>query len=88
MAKRMEKHSKRARKKLYFYTINQRLNIYIILTIELTNILTGYGKLKAYYHRFKIIEQLWERRPKRALLLYDCKLYNMDRTQVKDKDWT
>ena len=38
--------------KQYFPTITERLKI----QINLTTMLTGHEKLKAYYHRFKIID--------------------------------
>jgi hypothetical protein len=39
-------------------TIIERQKIQINLRTELTTMLTGHGKLKAYYYRFKIIEDL------------------------------
>ena len=41
-----------------FPTINHRLKIHKALKSELTIMLAEYGRLKAYYHRFKIIEGL------------------------------
>ena len=50
--------------------------------------LTGHGRLKAYYHRFKIIEvpscTYGAGSQTAHHLLYDCKLYNKKRTQLRD----
>jgi hypothetical protein len=50
--------------------------------------LTGHERLKAYYHRFRILEDptcSWEGGSQTAHhLLYDCKLSNNERTQLKD----
>ena len=58
--------------------ITHRLKIHTTLTSELTTMLTGHGRLKAYYHRIKIIEDptcaCGGGRQTAHHLLYDCKL--------------
>ena len=50
--------------------------------------LTEHGRLKAYYHRFKIIEDptyfCGGGSQTTHHLLYDCKLYNKESMQLKD----
>ena len=49
MARRMAKQRKRFENKQYFPNIIERLKMEINLTTELIIMLTGHGKLKAYY---------------------------------------
>ena len=52
------------------------------------HILTEHGRLKAYYQRFKRIEDLTCPRGEGSQvahhLLHDCKLYNAEITQLRD----
>ena len=43
--------------KEYFPNVEERLKIKINLTQNLTAIVTGHGKTRAYLHRFKIIQE-------------------------------
>jgi hypothetical protein len=73
--------------KIYFHTVAQRLKQRIPLTSKLTTMLTGHGRLKAYYHRFHIIddptcpckggEQTVDH------ILYECKKLNDERKKLR-----
>ena len=49
-----------------------------------TTMLTGYGRLKAYYQRFKIKKARHVSVEEETKQTYDCKLYNKERMQLKD----
>ena len=74
--------------KQYFPIITERLKIQINLTSELTTMLTGHGKLRAYYHRFNIIDDptciCGGGSQTAHHLLYDCQLYSKERMQLRD----
>ena len=81
---RMEKHTKRARTIFSYH--KSRLKIHITPSSELTTMLIGHGRLKACYHRFRIIEYptctCGEGSQTVHHVLYDYKLYK-ERTQLK-----
>jgi hypothetical protein len=51
-----ERTDKGALCKSFFPTVEQRLELKIPITPELTAMVTGHGKTKAYLHRFKLID--------------------------------
>ena len=93
MAKRMTKHSKGPETEQNFPTINQRLKVCITLTSKFTTMLTGLGRLKAYYHRFKIIEDPTGTRGSGNQThhsLYDCTTVQYGENAAKghcEKEW-
>ena len=87
MAKIIEKYTKRIRNIIFFYHHSQTKDSYN--THKRTyNYVNLTWKKKAYYQIFKIIEDptctCGGESRKAHRLLYDCKLYNKKRTQLKD----
>jgi hypothetical protein len=56
LAKKLDTNNKGSTTKEYFPNVEERLKMKINLTQNFTAIVTGYGKIKTYLHRFKIIE--------------------------------
>jgi hypothetical protein len=42
--------------KSFFPTVKERMKVNLPLTSKVTTLLTGHGKLKSYFHRFKILD--------------------------------
>ena len=84
----MAKHTKRSGNQTIFTLIAERLKMQINLTTAFTTMLTGHGKLKAYYHRFNKINDpiciSGGGSQTAHHLLYDYQLYSKERMQLKD----
>lgn len=76
-----------AQTKLFFPTIKQRIVVNIPMLHKLTAILTGHGKLKSYFYRFKISDdQMCSCKSGEQTvrhLLYECKILHKERTAFR-----
>jgi len=72
--------------KEYFPVVNERLKMNIKYTPDLTNIITGHGNIRSYFHRFKLTnsptcacgnsEQTIDH------ILYNCEIINRERDSL------
>jgi len=71
----------------FFPDVAERLKMKINLTQNLTAIITGHGKTRAYFQRFKIIENATCRCGKRDQttdrLIFECELLTKERNRMK-----
>jgi len=56
VAKGLESKTKGSITKAYFPKVTERLNMKLSMNQRLTTMMTGHGNIKAYLHRFKLID--------------------------------
>jgi hypothetical protein len=84
-----ERTDKRALCKSLFPMVEQRLELKIPITQELTAMVTGHGKTKAYLHRFKLIDDPMcpcnEGTQSTEHLVYNCRILERQRKNLKQR---
>jgi hypothetical protein len=80
--------NKRELTKTFFPSVKDRLSKSLQMCINLSTIVTGHGKLRSYFHIFKIIEDptgLCNMSPRTAdHLLWECELLRKQRDVLKN----
>jgi len=75
--------------KPFFPTIGDRLTQRLQMNIKQSTIVTGYGTLRSYYHRFKIIDEpkcVCKKGPQTSdHLLWECELLRKQREVLKNR---
>jgi hypothetical protein len=73
--------------RLFFPTVEQRLKLKMPKTLEFTAIVSGPGKTKSYFHRFKLVENLIcpcsRGTQSSEHLIYDCKILEIQRKTMQ-----
>jgi ribonuclease HI len=74
--------------KTFFPTVKDRISKRLQMSINLSTIVTGHGKLRSYFHRFKIIYDLTclcKKSPQTAdYLLWECELLSKQRQVLRN----
>lgn len=82
-----ENTTKGATSKMFFPSVQERLKQWIPLNSQTTAILTGHGKTREYYNRFKILESAMckcnQQNQTVNHLIYECNLLNSERLILK-----
>ena len=73
--------------KSFFQSVKQRLKMKITVSTNLATIITGYGKLKSFYRRFKIVDsRLCSCGEEQTMdhVLFKCDKHRTERDKLKD----
>jgi hypothetical protein len=83
VAKRMDASAKGELTKTFFPAVKDRISKRLQMCITLSTIVTGHGKLRSYFYRFKIIDGpkclCKESSPTTDHLLWECELLRKQR---------
>jgi len=79
--------TKRSITKVYLPNVTERLNMKLSINRSLTTMMTGHGNIKAYLHRFKLIDSatcpFGDNDQTTDYLLYDCEQLKTQRDTLR-----